>query len=116
MSYTGTLNHSVFSAFVENILLDTLQEGQVLILDNARAHLHESSLEKIKNKGVKILKLPPYHPELNAIEYAWSVCKSLFRKWKKKTEEELFEAWSKALKFISPEVASNLIDKAISMI
>lgn len=116
MTFTGTLNHQVFSTFVNSILLETLEEGQTLIIDNARAHLHQESLDKIKKKGVTVLTLPPYHPELNAIEYAWSVCKSLFRKWKKTTEEGIFEAWEQALKFITPNKAQNFINRAIQMI
>lgn len=71
-------------------------------MDNARAH-HVVEVEQwIEQTGAHLLYLPPYSPEYNPIELAWSVAKQKLRKLKARTKEALYEAWSIALEAISP--------------
>jgi len=46
-----------------------------LIVDNARYHFSKPIMEYLKNSRIKLVRLPPYSPELNLIERLWKVLK-----------------------------------------
>jgi DDE superfamily endonuclease len=48
----------------------------VLLLDNARIHHSEEIAELVKGYGCRIEYLPPYSPDYQPIEQAFSVIKS----------------------------------------
>lgn len=62
--------------------------------------------EYVKQFGHKILRIPPYHCQYNAIEMVWSVCK---RKYDEQivsthsTPDEIIETWNKVLKEVNAE-------------
>lgn len=56
------------------------QANSVLVMDNARIH-HGGRIDELAaERGIRILYLPPYSPDLNPIEKAFSVLKSYFRR------------------------------------
>src|ERR671921_2259261 len=63
---------TVFEAYVEQVLAPSLRPGQVVILDNLGAHKGERVRELIEGRGCSLLFLPPYSPDLNPIEEAFS--------------------------------------------
>ncbi|QBQ56182.1 transposase [Nitrosococcus wardiae] len=103
MCFEGTLNGPVFLYDVEHFLWPHLHEGKVVILDNAAAHRDEEAIERIEQTGAKVVFLPPYPPELNPIEYAWSKLKHVLKKKAARTKEPLYHALSEALTLISPQ-------------
>lgn len=105
--FEGTLNSLAFAYYVENFLVKDLSPGKVVVLDNASSHKNEETLSMIKNKGVDILFLPPYCPELNPIEHCWSVVKSFLRKLMPRGKEELCQGWSEGLKLITPDLTKS---------
>jgi transposase len=52
----------------------------VLVLDNASVHHSEEILELVDRYGVRIEYLPPYSPDLNPIEEAFSKIKHFLRR------------------------------------
>jgi transposase len=58
----------------------SLYPGDVVVLDNLGAHRAVGVREAIETVGARVLYLPPYHPELNPIEHAWSKLKALLKK------------------------------------
>ena len=44
----------------------------VVIMDNAPWHKGNDIKELIESTGAKLIKLPPYSPDLNPIEHAWA--------------------------------------------
>src|SRR5438270_12288168 len=72
MCFEGTLAGEVFLQFLDEVLVPGLKPGQVVILDNAKAHKVEGVPERIEGAGARVLYLPPYSPDLNPIEMAWS--------------------------------------------
>ena len=61
-------------------------------MDNLSAHKGERVRELIEHKGCELLYLPPYSPDLNPIEEAFSKVKGILRKAEVRTREALVEA------------------------
>jgi transposase len=77
--YDGSIDGYRFLDYLENQLLKSLKPGDVLIMDNLRVHHIKPVREMLKKAEIRLLFLPPYSPELNPIEEAWSKIKSIFR-------------------------------------
>ena len=75
MYFQGTCDTVLFNTWLEQVLIPELEEGQVLILDNASIHKSKRSKELISAAGCKLLFLPPYSPDLNPIEKSWAKLK-----------------------------------------
>src|ERR671917_781900 len=105
MCFEGTLTGAVFLQFLDEFLVPELKPGQVVILDNAKAHKVEGVRERIEGVGARVLYLPPYSPDLNPIEMAWSKVKQFLRKAQARTVEALYEAIAQALQTLSPNDA-----------
>jgi transposase len=87
MCFEGTLTGEVFLQFLDEFLVPGLKPGQIVILDNAKAHKVEGVRERIEGAGARVLYLPPYSPDLNPIEMAWSKVKQFLRKAQARTVE-----------------------------
>ena len=103
MTIEGSTDAAVFSAYVENFLLPTIKRGDVVVLDNYGPHKSPKIEALIRRKGAKTLFLPPYHPEFNPIENAWSKMKSILRTIEARTREDLDKAIAKAIQQISKQ-------------
>jgi transposase len=112
MCFEGTLNREVFKQFLSQVLLPELKQGDVIIMDNASVHHHESIVQLIESKGARALYLPPYSPHLNPIENAWSKMKHSLRKARARTTEALYDAWAQAIDSITPQDAKGYFQNA----
>ena len=95
--FKGALNGEFFKAYIEQALAPTLKPDDIIVMDNLSSHKVEGALQPIYDRGAKVLFLPPYSPDLNPIELAWSKIKSILRKAKARTHEELQAAIQDAL-------------------
>ena len=80
MTYEGYCNREVFEVWLEQVLLPSLQLGQVLICDNATFHKGGRIEALVEQAKCQLLYLPPYSPDLNPIERWWFVLKNRMRK------------------------------------
>jgi transposase len=94
-----------FKAYLDEALCPKLQSGDVVVLDNLSAHKVAGIRERIEACGAQLLYLPPYSPDLNPIEKAWSKFKKFRRDAKARTKEALNQAVTDALKTITSENA-----------
>lgn len=101
--FNGTLNGELFEKYIEKILVPTLNEGDIVIMDNASVHKVKGIREKIEAVGANVLYLPPYSPDFNPIELLWSKMKAFLRKVKARTYDSLIIALNDALDCISSE-------------
>lgn len=62
--YDGAMNGNVFLAYVEQVLVPTLSEGDV-VMDNLPAHKAAGIREAIETPGARLMFLPPYSPDFN---------------------------------------------------
>jgi len=79
-------------AYVEQVLCPRLQPGQVVVMDNLPAHKVEGVRSLLEAVGAELLYLPPYSPDFNPIEQAWSKIKQQLRSAKARTVESLESA------------------------
>ena len=107
---TTRVTRVVFEAFVERLLAPALSPGQMVVMDNLGAHKGERVRELIQERGCELLYLPPYSPDLNPIEEAFSKLKGLLRRIGARTREALIEAMGRALDAVTAEDARGFFE------
>jgi transposase len=78
LAVEGSTTREVFEAYLEQVLVPTLCAGQVVVMDNLPAHPCGRVKEIIEGRGCELLYLPPYSPDFNPIEQAFSKVKGSF--------------------------------------
>lgn len=106
MTIASATDGDVFLAYLEQVLCPRLRPGQVVIMDNLAAHKVAGVRPLIESTGARLLYLPPYSPDFNPIEQAWSKIKQHLRSSKARTLEALEAAVAEALAAITAENAS----------
>ncbi len=89
MVLDGPMDGDAFIVYVEQILAPELTKGDVVIMDNLPAHKVTGVSRAIEKAGARLLYLPPYSPDFNPIEMAFSKLKALLRKAAARTIPEL---------------------------
>ncbi len=97
LAVEGSIDREAFEAYVERVLAATLRPGQIVVMDNLSAHKGKRVREIIEKRGCVLLYLPPYSPDFNPIEEAFSKVKGLLRKAGARSREALVEAMGAAL-------------------
>ena len=105
MSIEEPTDTDIFLAYLDHVLCPKLRPGDVVVMDNLSAHKAQAVQERIAAAGAELLYLPPYSPDLNPIEKAWSKLKMLLRSAKSRTKEALDEALTQLLPQLTPENA-----------
>lgn len=107
----GPMDGDCFLAYVEQLLVPSLHEGDVVVIDNLPAHRVKGVKAAIEGAGARLLYLPPYSPDFNPIEQAFAKLKALLRKAAARTVDELWNAIAEALKaFKSTECKNYFIN------
>lgn len=114
MAFKGAMTGPLFEAYVEQILLPTLREGDVVIFDNLKAHEGHEIRKLIETVGAKLIHLPPYSPDLSPIEPMFSKFKEYLRRIGARTKEELYQAMRDGLETItSQDILGWFLDKEL---
>ena len=103
LAVEGATTSRVFETYVEKVLLPSLKEGQVVVMDNLSAHKPKRIRELIEQRGCELVYLPSYSPDYNPIEEAFAKIKNLLRKAAARSKEALVEAIGAALSAITAE-------------
>jgi transposase len=101
LAVEGATTREVFETYLERVLAPTLGPGQMVVMDNLSAHKGGRVKKIIEGKGCELLYLPPYSPDFNPIEQAFSKVKGLLRRARARTREALIEAMGLALSAVS---------------
>jgi transposase len=107
LTIDGAINGELFLAYVEQVLVPTLKRGDIVIMDNLRAHKIAGVREAIEAAGAKLLFIPPYSPDLNPIELVFSKLKSLLRAKAIRTVNALWNALGDLCESFSPRECAN---------
>jgi transposase len=101
MVLDGAMNGPAFLAWVEQMLAPALEPGDIVVMDNLPAHKPAAVRAAIESRGAELKYLPPYSPDLNPIEMAYSKFKALLKKAAARTLDALHAAIAAVLERIT---------------
>ena len=110
MTVDGAVNAAVFAVYLDQVLGPTLLPGDIVVLDNLPVHKAAGLAELVEKRGARLLFLPPYSPDFNPIELAFSKLKTWLRTAAARTRQALDEALAQALTWINEADAQNWFD------
>jgi transposase len=108
----GPIDGESFLAWVEQFLVKQLRHGDIVVMDNLSSHKNKAVRRAIRSVGARLFYLPPYSPDLNPIEQAFSKLKTLLRKANARTFGQVEKAIAALLGQVSPEECLNYIREA----
>jgi transposase len=82
--------------------------------DNISYHKTQTILTWLEDNGIECLDAPPYSPEFNAIEYAWSWIKSYVAAQQPKTSAQLNASIDNACNAIPQKVIQSYISHSLT--
>lgn len=89
LRFDGAMTTARFEGYVRFFLVPTLRAGQVVVADNLKAHRSPAVRAAIETCGARFLPLPPYSPDFNPIEEAFSKVKAFLRRARARTDDAL---------------------------
>lgn len=102
MTLDGAMGGAAFLTYAERVLAPTLRPGDVVVMDNLPAHKLPAVRAAIERTGARLALLPPYSPDFNPIEMAFSKIKTRLRKAAARTLPDLREAIHDAIDAVTP--------------
>lgn len=107
MVLDGPMDGECFLAYVSQVLVPELTPGDVVVMDNLPAHKVAGVRHAIEAAGARLLYLPPYSPDFNPIEQAFSKLKAILRKAAARTIPDLWDAIAVAIDQFPPGECRN---------
>ena len=107
MVLDGPINRIAFQAYVDQVLVPALEPGDVVVMDNLLSHKGPAVRAAIEAAGAHLLYLPPYSPDFNPIENAFSKLKRALRDWAARTVEGVYEGLRRFITHFSPAECLN---------
>ena len=107
MLLDGAMHGVAFLAYVEQLLVPTLKPGDIVIMDNLPAHKPTAVRRAIETAGAELRFLPPYSPDFNPIEMAFSKFKAFLKRVAARTIDELWDAIAQAVDIFTPNECRN---------
>ena len=108
----GPMDGEAFRVYVRDVLAPTLRRDDVVVLDNLPAHKVAGIREAIAARRAQIFYLPPYSPDMNPIELAFSKLKALLRQQPARTVDALVERIRHILDGFLPAECANFFHAA----
>lgn len=108
----GAMNRASFEAYVEHELAPALKTGQIVVADNLSSHKSQRVIDLLRAKGCDLFFLPPYSPDLNPIEMAFSKLKNLVRKAAARTYQGLGNQVGRVCDLFTSQECSNCFSAA----
>jgi len=112
MPLDGPMDGAAFVDYVAQVLAPSLTPGDIAVMDNLPAHKVAGVREAIEAAGARLLYLPPYSPDFNPIEMAFSKLKAILRKAAERTLEGLWAAVAEAIRAFTPNECRNFFAAA----
>ena len=112
MVLDGPINGRAFQAYVDQVLVPELKPGDIVIMDNLASHKGADVRAAIEAAGATLLYLPPYSPDFNPIENAFSKLKAMLRKAAERTVDGLWNRIGDLLPSFSPQECANYFSAA----
>ena len=103
----GPIDGESFRTYIERVLVPTLREGDIVIMDNLGSHRGKAVRQLIRAAGAKLFFLPKYSPDLNPIEQVFAKLKHLLRKAAARTPETICATIGEILGAFTPQECAN---------
>lgn len=103
----GPINGEAFEAYVQQVLVPTLKNGDIVVMDSLGSHKGFAVQTAIETVGAELHYLSPYSPDFNPIEKAFSQLKAHLRKAAERTQEGLWTAIGALLPIVTSQHAAN---------
>jgi transposase len=97
LAFPGATNADRFTSYVEEVLVPELSPGDVVVWDNLTSHQVEEAVEAVEEAGARLVRLPPWSPDLTPIEEMVSKVKGAMRSAAARTTEAVYAAFASAL-------------------
>lgn len=107
MVLDGAMHGAAFLAYVEQMLVPSLKPGDIVVMDNLACHRSAAVRDAIQGAGAELRFLPPYSPDFNPIEMAFSKLKASLKRQAARTLDELWEAIGEATDNFTPAECQN---------
>ena len=107
MLLDGPMDGDAFHAYVTHVLVPELTPGDIVVMDNLPAHKVSGVRHAIEGAGASLLYLPPYSPDFNPIEMAFSKLKAILRKAAARTIDNLWQVIAEAIDDFTPAECRN---------
>ncbi len=107
MVLDGAMHGAAFLAYVEQVLAPTLLPGDIVIMDNLPAHKPVAVRQAIEAASAELRFLPPYSPDFNPIEMAFSKLKAFLKKTAARTVDDLWDAIAVGIDTFTPTECEN---------
>ncbi|WP_158010658.1 IS630 family transposase [Tardibacter chloracetimidivorans] len=107
MVLDGPINRDAFTAYITQVLVPEIVPGDIVVMDNLSSHKGAEVREAIEAAGATLLFLPPYSPDFNPIEKAFSKLKAHLRKAAERTIHGLWTAIGRILDLYTPQECAN---------
>ena len=107
MVLDGPINGDWFEAYVTQVLVPELRPGDIVVMDNLSSHKRAAVKEKIEAVGATLRFLPPYSPDFNPIEKAFSRLKAMLRKAGERTVRGLWDLIGRLVDIFQPHECAN---------
>lgn len=108
----GPINGQIFRAYVQTQLLNTLKQGDIVVVDNLGSHKGADIRKMIRAVGARLFFLPAYSPDLNPIEQLISKIKQHMRKAMARSVSAVHQAVATALDTVTPAECSNYLQNS----
>ena len=105
MTIEAATDAEIFLAYLDHVLCPALQPGDVVVMDNLSSHKVNGVRQRIQAVGAELLYMPPYSPDLNPIEKAWSKLKEELRSLRERSTLALDHAVALLIPNIRPQDA-----------
>ncbi len=112
MTLDGAMHGAAFLAYVEQALVPTLKPGDIVVMDNLPAHKVAAAKQAIERAGAELRFLPPYSPDFNPIEMAFSKLKAMLKTAAARTVPDLWDAIATAIDALTPDQCRNFFRAA----
>src|SRR6202162_4171963 len=112
MVLDGPMTGQAFLAYVEQVLIPTLEPDDIVMMDNLPAHKIAAVRAAIARAGAQFFLLPPYSPDMNPIEMAFSKLKTLLRQVPDRTRDGLWQRIGTLLDHFTPADCANYLHAA----
>ncbi|GBQ45969.1 transposase [Komagataeibacter europaeus LMG 18890] len=112
MVLDGPINGRSFQIYVERVLVPDLRPGDVVVMDNLGSHKGAAVQAAIETAGATLLFLPPYSPDFNPIEMAFSKLKAHLRRAAERTRDALWDRIGSLIDLFTPTECANFFTAA----